>query len=567
MNFEPVKFLREHTMFGGYYPLMNPDQQIRYVNTILDNVWAYEQLCSIPQTEIGHLKICPECYKAEMKKHGFYWIHRAHHMPGVSACHIHGCKLVNIIVSKKNTKDHDLHVRKGRELELTNMVEPETASRSEVSFAEYAYRFMTAKIKSNSDVLRNSAHKKMMEIADGLLDMSSIDDYVKKIGHYDQNYITVRDRLSHRSFKRSGRIKKETLLKAIYSLFQTPLELNDYDFLGNDFSQEVGEEYTVIDDRDPVIKRIKHNTCGYVFYTVHSAFTSGWKCPKCDAKLGNQELFKRLFESAGNGEYELLSSYHGQISDITVRHILCGKTYSTTPAEFIGLGTRCDCNKVITIKDAQNFINKQGVTRYEIIGVQNKGNAKYMRWYENKILIKDKKRGDRLYLSWQTIKMHINDPEYEFQRSDKITEFKNNLSKRIEKLTGDEYTVISVNGKSVNDNMVIRHNVCGNTYSVNTKYFLEGGSRCRKCLERHNYPYEDMKRITELCSGGRYKVEKTGKRSKIYMIITDTTDGSIIRLKPRHLIQELLRPTPSDKLPYIDHSKVNKDDLLREDNK
>lgn len=62
------------------------------------------------------------------------------------------------------------------------------------------------------------------------------------------------------------------------------------------------------------------------------------------------------------------------------------------------------------------------------------------------------------------------------------------LRREIDELTNGEYTLLS-EYKTMNDKVLIRHNVCGSIYEVTPHNFLDSGNRCPFCTTSHGELY------------------------------------------------------------------------------
>lgn len=122
------------------------------------------------------------------------------------------------------------------------------------------------------------------------------------------------------------------------------------------------------------------------------------------------------------------------------------------------------------------------------------------------------------------------------------------LQEQIKALTGNEYTVISIQ-KTRNTTAEIRHNTCGLTKTYNIKHFLTG-LRCPRCTSF--IPESAFPDMVNYMTSGQYNV--TRKRNSKFEITEE--NGEKIELTPRHFLQEILRPTKSDILPApVQHLK------------
>ena len=96
--------------------------------------------------------------------------------------------------------------------------------------------------------------------------------------------------------------------------------------------------------------RVQCRRCGTESYVRRDSLKSGRGCSTCN-KASYKEKYTLTTESYGNrvktdthGDYELVGSYTGVKSRITIHHITCGNQFSTLPYLF-NKGRRCPiCN-------------------------------------------------------------------------------------------------------------------------------------------------------------------------------------------------------------------------------
>ena len=92
---ESELFIRTST-FTGTSPFMPEEQRQRYINQAFYTDKRMEALFPVPHGTIDGLYICPECVAGELQDKGYFTLHRAHHLPGVTMCHKHRCALGKI---------------------------------------------------------------------------------------------------------------------------------------------------------------------------------------------------------------------------------------------------------------------------------------------------------------------------------------------------------------------------------------------------------------------------------------------------------------------------------------
>ena len=133
----------------------------------------------------------------------------------------------------------------------------------------------------------------------------------------------------------------------------------------------------------------RHKVCGYDWLTTPTNFLRDSGCPKCNKRVKNNTIktsktkiiitktdyFKDRVKELTGDEYLVLSEYTKAIEKIILKHNKCGRTYKTTPHDFIS-GCRCPMcwneNKLGKFqKNTNQFVNEikeKYKNEYTIIG-------------------------------------------------------------------------------------------------------------------------------------------------------------------------------------------------------
>ena len=148
----------------------------------------------------------------------------------------------------------------------------------------------------------------------------------------------------------------------------------DTDYFKNEVAELVGDEYEVIDEyiNTHTKIRFKHN-CGNVFKMSPHNFLEGQRCPKCQHRSyakTTDEFRQELFDLVGD-EYELIGDYINTKTKVTLKHKICGKTYTPNPTDFLYGGYRCShCygNIKKTQEEFEQEVFEQRGNEYSVIG-------------------------------------------------------------------------------------------------------------------------------------------------------------------------------------------------------
>lgn len=101
----------------------------------------------------------------------------------------------------------------------------------------------------------------------------------------------------------------------------------------------VGNEYSILGDyiNSQIKISIKHNVCGRTYSIQPNEFLQGKRCSKCSGRMKlNTSIFKeRVFKLVGS-EYTVEEEYVNSDTPIKITHVVCGNTFTVPPKEFTG---------------------------------------------------------------------------------------------------------------------------------------------------------------------------------------------------------------------------------------
>ena len=187
-------------------------------------------------------------------------------------------------------------------------------------------------------------------------------------------------------------------------------------------------------------------------------------------KLTTEEVKGRIKDLTGN-DYLLLGDYVNNSTKILVKHNLCGNIYEVTWNSFQS-GSRCPkCFGLEKLNNEEIDKRMFELTKNEYVRIGN-----YLNSY-TKMLIKHSTCGNEYEVSWSNFQQGKRCPKC--FGIEKLNNRK--IDKQMFELTKNEYVRI---GNYVNNStkMLVKHNLCGNTYKVKWNNFHQG-ARCPKCNE------------------------------------------------------------------------------------
>lgn len=144
--------------------------------------------------------------------------------------------------------------------------------------------------------------------------------------------------------------------------------LKDYNSLVECINEYLGNDYRIITKPDKYVNsksyiEIKHLICGKVYTTTRNSITSGHKCIHCQhhSYLKSPEEYKEEFNEVAKGDYILLSDYTKSKEKVLVKSLICGHTFRVPAVKFLS-GTRCTkCGKSSGEVRINNFLLKHNL--------------------------------------------------------------------------------------------------------------------------------------------------------------------------------------------------------------
>ena len=265
----------------------------------------------------------------------------------------------------------------------------------------------------------------------------------------------------------------------------------------------VGNEYTFLDDYQGALTkiRVKHNKCGHTYRVDPSHFLRGSRCNYCYVKIQrktNSQFKKEVYDLVGN-EYTFLDYYATAKTKIRVKHNKCGHIYRVDPNSFLQ-GRRCQyCHsnaKKTNVEFRKEVYNLVG-DEYTFLDPYVNANTKIKVKHNKCNNIYGVKPGNFLHGSrCPYCAGYINKTDDQFKEE-------------VYNLVGDEYTFLDpyVNSET---KIRVKHNKCGNVYSVRPSDFISHRTRCPYCnspkgeliitkiLDRLSIFYESQKTFDDL---------------------------------------------------------------------
>ena len=442
-------------------------------------------------------KMCMDCMREDIEQYDECYIHRSHQLSGVCACHKHHSKLY--VAKRYFRKSNHKHL-----YDFNNLVElNEKISEYDIKYSEYANALLQSDKETSANIILPIIFD---EVAIEMKDK----EFGRKIFSQIMSDVLGDKTKQNRWSRIDVVIPPEETIKILLKYFP-----------------DVNKFLNKLPNNRMLIK--KHcDKCKNDYYITQYGIDSGWDCAYCDHKLDEQELLKRLITVSGKGEYKVKSSFQSMGQKVHLLHKECGKDFWVQPTNFLFKKTRCDCNQKISKKEAEKRMKKH--KHFELIEFSGASLP---------AIIYHDKCGENFEVT--SFRDFLETPKCRHCEitPDMTTEL---FKQRVVDIVGDEYEVLGeVNRRE--DRIDIRHNKCGHVTNFKVYEFLEG-SRCPHCYCKVRK--ERIMRMLKEYADDRYTIVG---HDKYRFIIYDNEENREIKLRGKHIVQEMLRPTPSTILP------------------
>lgn len=472
------KLYLDTTLYDYYSKFLDPSQQTMYLNNVLRKYNPESKLNKNEQVNIiRELHFCPQCKKEEIESDGTFYFHREHQIPGVKVCSKHGC----ILHKYDDIYTQELKIEcKSEPLKLSGDLDAERI------LAEFTHTLLESDIDTNAVEINDIV---MKELKRRNLTFEHFNEYMKCSKLKSLYSFNTYESLVKSSVKLSeeNTIEKDIPI-ILYELFET---VERIPFTKKQPSKEwldllAKEDYELVSSYKENYLSIRHKECNTVYITTAQSFTNGWRCPVCDFKKTDTEIFKKVVENSHNHEYEMTNDFVDWMTKINVKHLRCGRSIDVRPRLFLQGKKLCTCGSMNTFEKVKSLVERLGT--HKLLSYDPQTNIALIR--NNKCYHKYETTPG-LYLSSQKCPIcSIN------------TDTRESFIEEMKKLVGDEYELIGDYVKNIKTQKVkILHKTCNEITKMNPRYFLQG-QRCPHCTKQ--IPFKDFKDYVYKISGGRY---------------------------------------------------------------
>lgn len=330
------------SLFPIMSPFMTQYQRELYLVLAFKKLTALQinTLKSVLSTITPNLKLCPECAKLEINNKGTIWYHRAHQIPGVTACHKHGCKLIN----SPGRKFHELNIRE------INLSDVSPATETEIKYACFVFEYMNDSECCRYDHMYEFINKKIKSI------------FCENTGVAFQKYTKEKEcdflfsmkpsYLVNRTGETGTFFDPQNGLAALFTLFG---DINTLKTCAKEI--ETQESYYV--DNGKIIKNVDDYADRYI--KIHQSEVSA-------INKRSKELFEIEMKMLTGNEYSLIGSYVDSSEKVKICHKGCNQITEMKPISFLN-GKRCKyCKQISLFKDFCEYVEEATNGRYTVTG-------------------------------------------------------------------------------------------------------------------------------------------------------------------------------------------------------
>lgn len=273
------EYIQNHSIFPFLALFLSEHRQ----GIVADWLFSDNPVKKCPQL-IPEFLYCPKCKQEEMDTYGHYYLHRIHHLPGVTVCHKHGIPLVT----------------------LENNI-PLAFKVDDVDYARFA-----------ADLLFSGLHTNINEIQKVTLEHTHDIPATLQNGFYSSKYDKIPDIIRCLLHTFSNVKNLASYLKPCEINMSAPVLKRRKNIpFEHHVSNLVGNEYTIIGEykgqNHPI--EIRHEKCGYVQTYLPKHFLNGARCSHC-TKIVSPGIFPSVVNYMTNGQYKVIHSVSHNLYEI-----------------------------------------------------------------------------------------------------------------------------------------------------------------------------------------------------------------------------------------------------------
>lgn len=558
------EFYLDTNIYTGIAPFMQPMRQSNYINrSVYPNDLGFKSLMfKYGNSTITNAYICPECAREDIEKHGTFYLHRMHHLPSVKCCANHGCSL------------YKYNGIKSYELDNIDAYEDinEDITESDLKYASFYKDFLNAKISTHSEEIALAVRTRINNMGYQKPDYPKLVEKIKEDGY---------DNLFNKELKhfldinltgvRGHSLDFQMFMSLICYLFK---DVNDFiSMLESDTSTEDNFYDTILENNYSLLCKyndhlvvLKNNDGDNVFMVNPYGFIIGWRDPLEVSALDEHDMYANLVENISEGGYSIIDTFVSTDEKVTLRHNTCGREYKVRAGAFLLSNSRCECEKNLTIERAQARLDESSGGEYELLQYTNQHEDCVVRHKCGQEITKMyaliqrypicpictpierakrheevvKRQKERLAIARANRRDKVSNT---YMLHDKFHD-EAYVQEQIKALVGDEYEIVA-DFNDVQSPAKLLHKSCGNVITMTPSAFIQG----RRCQCQEMLKGKDFEEYVKHASNGLYKINPKAvlNYDKYEIINTQTKEKQV--LSKCKIVQELYRPTDSNRLP------------------
>lgn len=438
-----------------------------------------------------YMRLCPRCMEEDITEYGEAYFHRAHQLEGVQCCYKHNIPLMEHNKSHSSAAGYNLQ-------DYTPMCS--NPYDINLKYAQYSKDLLDARLGINLKDLQQY----MLRRGFGLGMSSTSESYFFKLGT---------DKAIPKDYFYGEYVSPSKILPILMlfapSIDQLKLQLNESQLI---------DEYLC--------------QCGHVNYQGSWAHKNNLRACNCAPYKDSNEMFVDMLKNIKGDVYEVREEFHSITTPIEILHKKCGHVQKYSPRNLLYGTGACPCEYIITADEAaQKVAENPG---FQLIHYKSTNEP---------VTIRAEECGHEFVCN---LHKFLKSPFCRICRPKNMTAEAYEL--KVKQLVGDEYTLVSP-FVDQEHKVGIRHNSCGKVQYYKPSGFLDG-RRCKEC--GYEISYDKLNQYLKQYSHGRYEIIESKKN---VMIILDNVTQKQKQLPAAKILQEILRPTPSDILPVTNPDK------------
>lgn len=443
---------------------------------------------------VNNLRLCPQCLQEDIAEYGEAYFHRAHQLEGVRCCYKHNVPLMEYRKPRSRTAGYDLQ-------DYTELLTgPQEQA---LQYARYAKDLLDAKLGVNLKeiqqyMLRRGFGLGMSSITQSNLFILGQNESWPKEYFYGE-YVSPTKFLP-------------ILMVLAPSVEQLKSQLNESQLI---------DEYLC--------------KCGNICYQGSWAHKNRLRVCHCMPYNDSNEMFVDMVKKIKGDAYEVCEEFHSIMTPIEILHRKCGHVQKYSPRNLLYGTGACPCEYIITSAEAAKKVAE--ISGFQLVHYKSTNEP---------VIIRAEECGHEFSCNFHKF---LKSPFCRICQPKNMTP--ESYETRVQGLVGNEYTVVEPfvgQGHKVG----IRHNLCGKVQYYKPSAFLDG-QRCKKC--GCTVSGDKLNQYLQQYSHGRYEITESIENG---LIIRDNETQRTIRLTSVKILQEILRPTPSDVLPVVNPDKTIK---------